>query len=96
VSGVTTEEVEREREYAHRIYGDIPCIYASPDHGLICTRIATALAVRAREARREALGEALGMMMRTAEQHRIDGWDVVADVLYRLGAAIRALMGPET
>jgi hypothetical protein len=85
VSDVTAEEVERERERAHRIYGDIPCIYVSPDHGLICTRIATALAVRAREARRDALKE--------AERRFLDiGYSTASDAV----KGIRALLGPET
>jgi hypothetical protein len=93
VSDVTAEEVRAERGRANAFFVGLGFLTPGP---AAVTAFATALAARAREARREALREALGMMMRTAEQHRVDGWDVVADVLYRLGAAIRALLGPET
>jgi hypothetical protein len=99
VSDVTAEEVERERERAHRMLTDaryMPCTH--PDHNADCDVFATALAARAREARREALKEA-----RTAvdgeQLHEIV--DNECDRGYRNGiedasGAILALMGPET
>lgn len=86
MSDVTAEEVERERERAHRMLTDaryMPCTH--PDHNADCDVFATALAVRAREARRDALKE--------AERRFLDiGYSTASDAV----KGIRALLGPET
>jgi hypothetical protein len=92
VSDVTAEEIERERERAHRMLTDaryMPCTH--PDHNADCDVFATALAVRAREARREALKEAL-MAVESIPEHS----GACCEHLAKDEAAIRALLGPET
>jgi hypothetical protein len=100
VSDVTAEEVERERPRAHllsRACQDYWTI-ARGVHLQNCTTIATALAVRAREARREALERAEKIAYDAAQKAEdAQGYygpaaaeaDAIAD-------AIRALMGPES
>jgi hypothetical protein len=94
VNDVTAEEVRAEMQRAKELLLYLSLDIIEPD----CTIIATAIAVRAREARREALKEA-----RTAvdgeQLHEIV--DNECDRGYRNGiedasGAILALMGPET
>jgi hypothetical protein len=108
VSDVTAEEVERERERAQSVLDVLdymPCHVegqrAAPwadGHWKACGAIATALAVRAREARREALERAEKIAYDAAEKAEdAQGYygpaaaeaDAIAD-------AIRALLGSET
>jgi hypothetical protein len=80
VSDVTAEEVETARAIVIAWHSGGKPPY--PHEGLV-SRIATALAVRAREARRDALREALAA---------VDG----CSDLYDATGAIRALLGSET
>lgn len=100
MSDVTAEEIERERDAAHAMVTEAYRIFGwgIQELAVMQESIATALAVRAREARREALKEA-----RTAvdgeQLHEIV--DNECDRGYRNAiddacGAIRALMGPET
>jgi hypothetical protein len=98
MSDVTAEEVRAERPRAHKMLTDaryMPCTH--PDHNADCDVFATALAVRAQEARREALKEArehvAGLVSCQDSCACFDGdCDRVKGVLEDLDA----LMGPET
>ncbi len=112
MSDVTTEEVKAERERAHALSASEDlCDWwdgGEEDHSTPCTRIATALAVRAREARREALKEAADGEQRVADS--LCGWmeqqpvhsEKRKELSLRAGerglsaVAIRALLGPGT
>jgi hypothetical protein len=94
VSDVTAEEVRAEMQRAKELLLYLSLDIIEPD----CTIIATTLAVRAREARREALERAEKIAYDAAQKAEdAQGYygpaaaeaDAIAD-------AIRALLGPET
>ncbi len=99
MSDVTSEEIEKERERAHMEVISVPeanaCIASLTGlviqykHTAYCTHVATALATVRKEARREALGDAITI----AEdgEHWCDGACHAQD---SVAAAIRALMEP--
>jgi hypothetical protein len=94
MSDVTAEEVRAERSKAHALARSVyRCNdpHMNKQHSNHCDDIATALAVRAREARREALKEAL-MAVESIPEHS----GACCEHLAKDEAAIRALLGPET
>jgi hypothetical protein len=108
VSDVTAEEVERERTAAHELATKLYVCSRFEACTEKCDRIATALAVRAREARREALKEALTNEQAAADSLR--DWmnkqpihsekrkelSLRSGERYQSADSIRALLGPET
>jgi hypothetical protein len=86
VSDVTAEEVQDEMKRAGKLVSQWhegkAAFFGDGKGDALTDVIATALAVRAREARREALMEAAGVC-------RLRGQ-------FTMAAAIRALMGPES